>query len=287
MYPAKFEYFRAKDLQEAIRLVQEHEGAKFLAGGHSLIPMMKLRLAQPSALIDIGRIPELKGIQESEGRLRIGALTTHAELASSELLQRRCPLLCEAARQIADPQVRNKGTLGGNLAHADPGSDLPAVILALEATLHVNGPEGSRQTAASQFFLDLFLTDLRPGEVLTAVEVPVLEKGTGSSYLKFEHPASGYAVCGAAAIVQLDKDGRCRRARLCFNGLTTVPLEAAVGQSLEGTKLDEASIDEALQTKLQVEEPLGDHYASGPYRVELARVYGRRALKLALQRAGS
>lgn len=287
MYPAKFDYLRAQSVDEAIQLLQKNSGAKLLAGGHSLIPMMKLRLAQPPMLIDIGRIPDLSGITTTDGRVRIGSLTTHAELASSDVLRRECPILAEAAEQIADPQVRNKGTIGGNLAHADPGSDLPAVILALEGTLHFKGPEGERQTQAADFFLDLMMTDLRPGEVLTAIEVQALEKQTGSCYLKFEHPASGYAICGAAAIVTTDGKGNCQSAHLCFNGITTTPYNAAaVTEALAGKKLDEKTIDTAVNENISIDDPMGDTFASGPYRVELAKIYGRRALKKARDRAG-
>ena len=286
MYPAKFDYYQATTIQEAIDLLQEHSGAKLLAGGHSLIPMMKLRLAQPPVLIDIGGISDLSGIEESNGRLRIGPLTTHAALARSDLVKRRCKILSEAASQIADPQVRNKGTVGGNLAHADPGSDLPAVVLALDGTVHTSGPGGNRQVKASDFFLDLLMTDLRPDEVIAAIEVRALDSHSGSCYLKFEHPASGYAVCGAAAIIQLASDGSCQHAHLCFNGITATPHNAnAAAEALVGKTLDDGVIQQAVSENLSVEDPMGDNYASGSYRVEMAKVYGRRALSSALSLA--
>ncbi len=282
MYPAKFEYYRAKDVQEALRLMAQHSGAKLLAGGHSLLPMMKLRLAQPPALIDIGRISELAGVSSDNSRLRVGSLTTHAQLADSDLLKQNCPLLSEAAGLIADPQVRNKGTIGGNLAHADPGSDLPAVILALDGIVHTTGPHGDRQIKAADFFLDLLTTDLQSGELITEIELPTLAEGTGSSYLKFEHPASGYAVCGAAAIVELAADGTCQSASLCFNGVSATPHRAAaVSEALVGKKLEDATIDSAINEHLKIAEPLGDIYASAEYRVEMAKVFGRRALSSA------
>ncbi|MDA2926827.1 xanthine dehydrogenase family protein subunit M [Acidobacteria bacterium AH-259-G07] len=288
MYPARFEYYRANTLQEAIHLLQQHSGAKLLAGGHSLIPIMKLRLAQPPVLIDIGRISELSGVMKTDGRLRIGSLTTHAMLAASEAVKKHCPILAEAAGQIADPAVRNKGTIGGNLAHADPGSDLPAVTLALDGVIHITGRDGDRQVNASDFFLDLLTTDLKPEEVLTAVELPALEERTGSCYLKFEHPASGYAVCGAAAIVALGGDESCERAGLCFNGVTATPYRAsAVTEALAGQNLEDATIDQAVTEHLSIDDPMGDTYASGPYRVELAKVYSKRALKTARDRARS
>jgi aerobic carbon-monoxide dehydrogenase medium subunit len=286
MYPAQFEYYRASTVQEALQLMAQHSGAKLLAGGHSLIPMMKLRLAQPPALIDIGRISDLAGVTESDNRLLIGSLTTHAELAASRMVIQHCPLLSEAAGLIADPQVRNKGTIGGNLAHADPGSDLPAVILALDGVLHMVGPDGDRQVKAKDFFLDLLTTELKPHEVLTQVELPILTERTGSSYLKFEHPASGYAVCGAAAILKLDADGTCLSAGLCFNGVSATPYRADnVTEALTGKKPDDATIEQIVKERLTVAEPMGDIYASGAYRAEIAKVYGGKALKTARDRA--
>jgi carbon-monoxide dehydrogenase medium subunit len=286
MYPAKFEYYRAGSVQEAISLLQQHSDAKVLAGGHSLIPAMKLRLAQPPALVDIGRIAELKGVTKTDGRIRIGALTTYATLEKSAVLKQHCPILAEAAGQIGDRQVRYKGTIGGNIAHADPASDLPATVLALGGVIHATGASGSRQINASNFFVDLLTTDLRSDEILTAVEVPVLGNNTGSCYLKFEHPASGYAICGAAAIVTLASDGTCQSASLCFNGVSATPHNAStVTQALAGKQLDDATIDQAVDANLSMADPMGDIHASGPYRAELAKVFGKRALKLARDRA--
>ena len=259
-----------------------------IAGGHSLLPMMKLRLAQPAHLIDIGGLAELGGIAESDGAIRVGALTTHAEIAASELLRASCPLLAEAAAEIGDPQVRNRGTIGGNLTHADPASDLPGVIRALDATLEIVGSGGSRSVAAADFFVDLLTSAVGEGELLVAVTVPALGTGTGSAYLKFEHPASGYAVVGAAAIVTVAGDGSCDRARLCFNGVTATPLVAdGVASALAGGALDDAAIDAAVDGHLTVDDPLADVFASGDYRAHLAAVYGKRALKAARDRAGA
>lgn len=286
MYPASFEYRRASSIEEALDLLAGSEDAKLLAGGHSLIPMMKLRLAQPATLIDIGGLEELRGIESGKASLKIGALTTHAEIAASVELREACPILGEAAAKIGDPQVRNRGTIGGNLTHADPGSDLPAVIRALGATLHLVGKNGSRTVPAQDFFVDLLTTAIEDGEILSAVEVCRLAPGSGSAYLKFEHPASGYAVVGAAAVVRLGEGGRCEDARLCFNGVTATPLFAeAVGQALVGKDLEDAAIDEAVAGGLSVDDPMGDVFASGAYRVQLAKVYGGRALRLARDRA--
>jgi carbon-monoxide dehydrogenase medium subunit len=286
MYPTNFKYYRAGSVQEAVRLLQENKGAKVLAGGHSLIPAMKMRLAEPSALVDIGRISGLVGVTKRNGSLRVGSLTPHAGLAASELLKQDCPILAEAAGKIGDPQVRHKGTIGGNVTHADPASDLPGVILALEGIFHATGSGGERQIAAADFFVDLLTTSLKPDEVLTAVEVRALGKGTGSCYLKFEHPASGYAIVGAAAIVTLADDGTCREARLAFNGVATTALRATeVERELVGKPLDEKSVAAAME-KLSVKEPMHDPvYASGAYRISMARVYGKNALLQAAERA--
>ena len=284
MYPAEFDYYRASSVDEAIRLLGEHDDAKVLAGGHSLIPVLKLRLAQPAALVDIGRIADLKGVTRQGETCRVGALTTHNEIASSQL-QTCCMVLAEAAGKIGDPAVRNKGTIGGNVAHADPASDIPAVLLALGASVHLQGAGGARSVAAADFFTDLLETDVKEGEILTHVEVPCLGSGTGSAYLKFEHPASGYAICGAAAVVEVE-GGKCKSASLAFNGVTAVPHHAsAVGAALAGSDLSDEAIDKAVSDNLSIDDPLGDVQASGEYRVQLAGVYGKRALKAARDRA--
>lgn len=285
MFPASFDYHRAGSLGEAIELLKQDGDAKILAGGHSLIPMMKLRLAQPGALIDIGRLDELKGIERHGNHLRIGALTTHHQVATSGEVREHCAVLAEAAGEIADPQVRNLGTVGGNIAHADPASDLPAVFVALGATIHLTGPNGDREVAAEAFFLDLLTTDVRPGELLTRVEVPVLRPGTGSAYLKLEHPASGYAVVGAAAVMTLDGSGKCQTAALGLNGVAATPVHAtAVTEALVGGEPDDAAIAAAVSSHLVVEDPLGDSFASGDYRVHLAKTYAKRALEAARNR---
>ncbi len=284
MYPAKFEYVRASSVAEAIGLLGQHEDAKLIAGGHSLIPMMKLRLAQPATVIDIGGIAELKGIAKNGNTVRIGSLTRHVEIASSKVLHQHCPLLAEAAAEIGDAQVRNRGTIGGNIAHADPGSDLPAALCALGATIHLRGPAGERAVAATDFFVDLLTTDLGAGEVVVAVEVEALSEKSGSCYLKFENPASGYAVVGAAAWVALDGK-RLAHGGLAWNGVTATPLSgAAVIKALTGNEFTDAAI-EAACAAVEPTDPLGDVYASGEYRAHLTQVYGRRALQAARDRA--
>ena len=286
MYPSNFEYHRASSVAEALDLLEQNEDAKILAGGHSLLPMMKMRLAQPATLIDIGRISELAGVARTNGTVTIGSLTRHVDIAGSDVLQADCPILAEAAAEIGDPQVRNRGTIGGNIAHADPGSDLPAVIRVLGGTVKTASKAGEKSTAAADFFVDLLTTSLQENEILISVEVPALGAGTGSAYLKFEHPASGYAVVGAAAVVTLNSDGTCKSAGLCFNGVTATPMSAdGVGATLAGQSLDDATIEAAVDANVSAEDPMGDVFASGEYRVHLAKVFGKRALKAARDRA--
>jgi carbon-monoxide dehydrogenase medium subunit len=286
MYSASFDYYRPKTVAEALALLRKHKDSKLLAGGHSLLPAMKLRLASPRALVDIGGIKGLSGIKARGKSIDIGARTTHAEIAASALVQRSCPLLAETAAQIGDPQVRNRGTIGGSLAHADPAADFPTAIAALDATLVAKGPKGDRRIAAGKFFTDLFTTALKPGEMLTAVSVPVLGKGTGSAYLKHRHPASAYAVVGVAAIVELE-NGKCRRVRLAVGGVTANPVRAtAAEESLRGAKPDAAALAAASKKVADaIVSPLSDLYASGEFRVHLATVLAGRALATAVERA--
>jgi aerobic carbon-monoxide dehydrogenase medium subunit len=287
MFPAKFDYFRPTSVDEAVQLLRQNPNAKILAGGHSLLPAMKLRLAQPPALLDIGRISGLSGVSHENGRLRIGALTTHAEVMASATAQEYCPLLPEAAAWIGDRQVRHRGTVGGNLAHADPASDLPAVILALNATLHTASANGTRQINASDFFIDLLTTAMQPDEILTHIVVDILGSGTGSAYVKFEHPASGYAVCGAAAVVTFNIGHVVDTVRLCFNGVAAIPVDAIdVANALTGEELSDSDIERAIDSRLSIYEPISDSYASGQFRTELAKSLGKQALKLARDRIG-
>lgn len=280
MYPAKFEYHRATSLDEAFQLLASSDDAKFIAGGHSLIPMMKMRLAQPSAVVDISRLDSLRGIETDGDHIRVGALTTHATIAASEALRQNCAVLADAAAEIGDVQVRNRGTIGGNIAHADPGSDLPAALVALGATVELRSPNGERSVAAKDFFLDLLTTDLGMDELVIAVRVPVLGDNTGSAYLKFEHPASGYAVVGAAAWVTMD-GGSCRGAGLAINGVTATPFDGnELAQTLVGGDASDDEIETAV-AGMAPEDPMADVYASGDYRVHLAKVYAKRALMAA------
>ena len=287
MYAADLNYYRAGSAAEASDLLKKHAGAKLLAGGHSLIPLMKLRLARPSAVIDIGRITELRGITLKDGVVRIGALTTHAALASSALLREQCPVLAEAAAQIGDPAVRNRGTIGGNVAHADPASDLPTVLLALGARLTATDPGGTRTIPAAEFFKGLMATALGAHDVLTAIEVPVKGKGQGAAYLKFQHPASRYAVIGAAAIVTVEGSA-CRSAAVAVGGLVPKAVRAvSVEKALAGQALSPDAIKKAASLVSQDlgADILGDLFASADYRRAMAPVWVGRAVRLAAERA--
>jgi carbon-monoxide dehydrogenase medium subunit len=287
VYPDSFDYYPATSLGDAHRLMQAHPDAKLLAGGQSLIPIMKLRLASPAAVIDIGRIAELRGISRRDGALRIGALTTHAELAAADEVRQAAPALAEAAALVGDPAVRNRGTIGGNVAHADPASDLPAVLVALDATIAVLGPGGSREIAASDFFTGMMTTALGGNEIVAAVSVPVQAAGQGSGYVKFAHPASRYAVIGVAASVVIAK-GTCSGARVAIVGLVPHARRLpAVEQALHGQQPDDTAIaGAAARTASDLGRDVsGDIFASAEYRAAMAPVYVRRALAQAFGRA--
>ena len=285
MYPAPFEYLRVASVAEALAALEAHAGGQLLAGGHSLLPALKLRLAQPATLIDIGRVKELAGVERHDGTLRIGALTSHDQVARSADVVASAQVLAEACGKVGDPAVRNWGTLGGNLAHADPASDPPAALVAAGAELELTSTSGVRRVRAAEFFSDLFLTQLAAGEIITAVELPVPGPRTGSAYVKHPHPASGYAVCAAAAVVTVDAAGRCSAARVAIGGAGPIPLLPDLG-SLTGAELDSQAVAGAL-ANFTVAEPLEDAYASGRYRLRLARVLGRRAVLLAAGRAAA
>jgi len=293
MYAAPFDYFRASSVDDARRLLQQHPGAKVIAGGHSLVPLLKFRLAQPTALVDIGRIAALKGIASSGSTIRIGALTTHAELSSSAALRSACPILSEAAAMIGDAQVRNCGTIGGNIAHADPASDLPAVLVALEAQIRIAGARGERTTSVVDFLQGMMTTSLEPDEIVTSIEVPARVTGQGMAYVKFSHPASHYAVIGVAAIISIEK-GVCAAVRVAIGGLLPVAKRcSAVEASLVGQQASPAAVSRAAaEVSRDLSSPngsrsddlLGDIFASAEYRKAMAPVYVGRALRRALER---
>lgn len=283
MFAPDFSYVRARSVAEAGALLKQHPGAKVLAGGHSLLPLMKLRLAAPSTLVDIGGIAELKGVTVADGRVRIGALTTHAQLAASAALKESCPMLAEAAQLVGDPAVRNRGTIGGNVAHADPASDLPPVLLALGARFEVAGAGGVRTVDAAAFFRGMMDTAVGEYDVLTSIEIPAGAQGQRTAYIKFQHPASRYAVIGVA--VSLTTSGNtCSAAAVSLGGLVPKPIRAAaVEQALAGQALSPDSIAKAAAqvTKDLGDDVLGDLYASAEYRAAVAPVWVKRALTAA------
>ncbi|MBL8294594.1 MAG: xanthine dehydrogenase family protein subunit M [Bryobacterales bacterium] len=277
MIATDFAYSAPATLADALQLIAD--GAKPLAGGMSLVPMMKLRLAQPERLVDLRRIPGLKGVREEDGRLRIGALTTHYEMASSALVRLKCPLLSETAGHIGDVQVRNMGTIGGSLAHADPAADWPAAILASEATLVVESVGGRREITASDFFLDPFATAIEPGELLVEIVVSPDAEGARSAYRKMVQPASGFAIVGVAARVE-KTGGGVTKCRIGVTGVAGVPFRAlGVEQRLVGTAGSKADVAAAVKGLAADVEANSDIHASALYRKAMAEVYAARALE--------
>ncbi|HKW88448.1 MAG TPA: xanthine dehydrogenase family protein subunit M [Candidatus Acidoferrales bacterium] len=287
MIPAAFEYESPSTLEEALRLLGRHgDEAKILAGGHSLLPMMKLRLAAPRYVVDIGRLRGMDYIREEKDKIAVGALVTHAQIASSELLREKCTLLPETAAVIGDMQVRNRGTIGGSLAHADPAADYPAAILALDAEMVVQSSSCKRTIPAEKFFVDLLSTGIRPGEILTEIRVPVRREGEGFAYRKFHQPASGFAIVGAAARVTIGSGGKIEELALGMTGVGSKAYRAsAVENALRGKNAGEKLIAEASDKAAQGVEPLSDIFASAEYRREMASVFARRAIAAAIERA--
>ena len=293
MYPPSFDYYRADSVEEAIDLLAERadEEVELLSGGHSLLPTMKTGLARPDALIDIGGIEDLQGIEEDGGTTRIGALTKYATVVDSETAGRNCPAFAAATSQVGDRQVRNRGTVGGNLAHSDPASDLPGAALAADATIHVQGPDGTREVPADEFFLGMYATDLAEDEILTAVEIPSADPGDAGAYAKKRNPASGYALVGVAARLETDGD-EIERARVAANGAMdhAVRLDP-VEDALAGASVDDedlaADAAERATDDLDTFMLMDDLQASNEFRAQLLTVYAERALETALERAGA
>jgi aerobic carbon-monoxide dehydrogenase medium subunit len=284
MRPAEFAYHRPTSLDEAISLLGED--ARPIAGGHSLLPLMKLRLATPAALVDIGHVPGLDGISQENGGVVIGGLATHAQVAGSKVMVGICPVIPETAGQIGDVQVRNRGTIGGSVAHADPSADYPTVLKALGATITATGKGGERTITADDFFRGIFTTALEPDELVTSINVPATPAGTGAAYVKHRHPASFYAVVGIAAVVSVE-GGKCTAARITIGGVTSPPVHAtAAAESLVGSRGDETAIAAgAAKVPEVLGDAIGDSYASGEYRTHLAEVLTKRALEKAFERA--
>ena len=287
MYSNNVDYYRATSVADAVSMLNKNKVAKLLAGGHSLVPAMKLRVANPTLLVDISRVKGLGGIKAGKKEVKIGALTTHAAIASSADLKTACPILAEAAAVIADPQVRNRGTIGGSLANSDPAADYPTLMLALDATFTIVGSKGEREIEANKFFKDLFTTALKSDEVLTSVLVPAYGNmpGMGGAYLKHRHPASSYAVVSVAGMIGIEK-GMVTRAVVVVGGATANPVHAkAVEDALMGMEPTKVNITAAAD-KMDIEATMGDSYASSEYRAHLAKVLAKRALMLAAERAG-
>lgn len=284
MIPTAFEYTRATSLDDALaKVTAAGGGGKLIAGGHSLVPLMKLRLSEPGTLIDISRLPELAGIREANGKVVIGATTVHHDVATSSLLQQRCPMVTEAAATIGDPQVRNRGTLGGSVAHADPAADMPAVLVALDAEIHLAGPSGPRMVAAPDFFQDLFTVNMAPDEIITSIEfAPV----TTAAYAKLYQRASHFAIVGVAAVLELSGK-TITSARIGLTGATSHAQRlASVEHALAGQPLSKHTI--ASAAALAGTDLTGlnsDIHASADYRRAMVEVFTRRALEGALARA--
>ena len=287
MIPGAFDYHRPASIDEAVALLVEHgDEGRLLAGGHSLIPMMKLRLANPSHLIDLRGIAGLAGIEEAEGAIRIGAMTTQAEVIASELLAAKIPILRETALQIADPQVRYCGTIGGNVANGDPGNDMPAVMMALGAAFLVKGASGERTIAARDYYRSAFTTALADNEVLHAIRIPLPAAGHGFAYGKMKRKVGDYATAAAAVVLVMDA-GRCGEASIALTNLADVPLLAeAAGQALVGTPVDDAAIDKAAQAAVAITDPASDLRGPADFRRHVAGVMLRRAIGQARERAG-
>ena len=286
MYPAAFEYHAPGSVQEAIGLLGKLDDAKILAGGHSLVPMMKLRLAQPKHLIDLRKVPGLTGIKEDGNAIAIGAMTTHWDVESSKLLQTKCPVVSDTAKIIGDPAVRNKGTIGGSLAHADPAADMPATVIALGAEFVCQGAKNKRTVKVDDWFQGLMATALGEDELLVEIRVPVLAAGTGSAYMKFAHPASRFAIVGAAAVITVDKQGTCTKAGVGITGAGTKAVRAkGVEAGLVGKRLGAATIEAAAAKAADGVDVQADLQGSVEYKSHLCRVFARRAVEAALKNA--
>ena len=283
MIPLAFEYEVAESVDHAVDLLGQHgDEAKLLAGGHSLLPIMKLRLAAPAVLVDLGRVEELRYVRDEGDHIAIGAMTRHTDVEHNELLHEQCGLLSYTASLVGDPQVRHRGTIGGSISHGDAASDLPSALLALEGELELKGSSGGRTVAAADFFQDYLQTDLAPDEVLTEIRVPKLGPGAGWSYKKFNRRAQDWAVVGAAAVVERS-DGTISSARIGLTNMGSTPLRATAAEgALSGA--DASSIAEATQNADEGTSPSSDIAASAEYRRHLARVLARRAVEEALGR---
>ncbi len=286
MIPGKFEYHIPTTVDEVVALLGEYgDEAKILAGGHSLLPMMKLRFAEPAHLIDISRIGEIKGIHEQGGTVRIGAMTTENELIASELLQQKCPLIPAVARLIADPQVRNRGTIGGDIAHGDPGNDHPAAMMALDATFVLRGPNGEREVPANGFFLGTYWTDLQQGEIMTEIRVPPFTSGTGYGFNKLKRKTGDFATAASTVVLKLNGN-TCADIRITLTNVGPTAFRADEAENiLRGQVISEALIEQAAQQVMAVCEPAKDLRGDEEYKTHMAAEMTRRSIRDALARA--
>jgi carbon-monoxide dehydrogenase medium subunit len=286
MIPNNFEYFAPTTIDEALKLVDKHgDDCKILSGGHSLIPVLKLRLAAPAVVVDIGRIKDLKAIKVDGNTIRIGANATHAEIAGSADLKKNCPLLCDTASQIGDQQVRNRGTIGGSLTHADPAADWPAAMLALDAEVVARSSKGERVIKAADFFVDVMTSAVNPNEIVTEIRIPKPAQPAHGVYLKVPQSASGFAVVGVAAQLKIDK-GKCEEISIGVTGLAPKAFRAASAEAaLRGKAIDDATLAAAAaKADAEAADAMEDIHASGDYRRHLARVFARRAVQSAAAR---
>jgi carbon-monoxide dehydrogenase medium subunit len=288
MIPASFDYTAPKSLAEALRALGDHgEDAKILAGGHSLLPLMKLRLANPTLLIDVSKIAGLNGVKQQGDKIVIGALATHYQIESSELLKKICPLLRQTAGVIGDVQVRNRGTIGGSLVHGDPAGDWPAAILALGGQLKLTGAKGERWLDVEKFFLGPITTAIAANEILTEIHLPAAPRRSAAVYLKVPQQASGFAIVGVAVSLRLEAKGRCEDIGIGVTGLSDKPFRArAVEARLRGNRLTAKLIEASAALVSDGVDPLEDLHAAADYRAHLARIYAARAVQVAAKQAG-
>lgn len=285
MIPRPFELHSPSTVSEALSLLKNSKDSKVLAGGQSLVPLMKLRLVSPANLVDLGKIPGLSYMREEKGHLLIGSMTTHNEVATSPTIDRKCRTLSEAASLIGDQQVRNRGTIGGTICHADPAGDIPAAVVALDAELKVAGRRQRRVIKARDFFEDVLTTSLRRDEILTEVKVPVLPPGSGGAYLKLGRGASDLATVGVAAVITLDRAGRCRDARLGLAGVGPTPIRASRAEDvLKGQTPSDDLVAKAAEEASESSNPSSDIRGSAEYKREMVKVYVKRAVRQSLAR---
>jgi len=287
MIPKEFEYYDPHNIEEVINLLEKYgEEAKILAGGQSLMPLLKMRILSPRCVVDINRVNQLKYIREEEGFIKIGALVRHYEIEYSTLLQSRLPIISRAVGEIGDPLVRNRGTIGGSLCHADPSADLPPVLIAAEAEIKIAGPKGERLIKAENFFIDYMTTVVQPNEVLTEVRLPLLPKHTGGAYFKLQRTYGDFAILNIATLLTLNKDSSCERIRIAMGGVGARPLRIYKAEKLiEGQVIEDRLIEEASEKGVEEIEPPSDFRASSWYRKEVAKVYIKRSIKSALNAA--